>query len=485
MKEMNGLKKKAVSGVIWKGMERVLAQFVSMFVSIVLARILVPEDYSVISVVTIFFTFCNLFITEGINSALIQKKDSDELDYSTVLIINICAACILYIIMFFLAPTISVIYKNELLIPVTRVMALTFFINGYKAVLSAKISSDMQFKRYFWATFGGTALSAVVGIMMALNGLGAWALVAQQMTNSFVDSLILTFTTKIRFRLLFSIERFKRLFGYGGKIFVASIITTIYNEIKPLIVGTKFSTSDLAFYNRGESFPGIINSLISSTLTATIFPVMSKLQNDKTALRNVTTRYMSFSSFLIFPALLGFAAISDDFIRVVLTEKWLFASQYVKIFCVVYMLELIQSGNLNAIKALGRSDLILKMEIIKKVTYGFIIFIFIMFSDSPRMLACSAIVCNIFATIVNTYPNRKLIGYGYLDLCKDLLPNLLNSVIMYTVVSVMGKVQLNIYLLLLLQILVGGIVYITLSVVTKNKNVEYALCTIKQMKGKS
>lgn len=477
----SSLKKKTISGIIWKGLERSFAQIVSMVVSIVLARILLPEDYSVVSVVTIFFTFCNLFISEGINSALIQKKDSDELDYSTVLILNMGAAVLLYVIMFFSAPYIAKIYENDIIEPVVRVMALTFFINGYKAVLSAKISCDMQFKRYFWATFGGTLLSAVVGITMASKGFGAWALVAQHMTNSFVDSLILTFTTKIRFKLKFSAERFKSLFSYGGKIFFASIITTVYNEIKPLIVGTKFSTSALAFYNRGESFPSIINSLISATLTQTIFPAMTKLQDDRAALRNVTSRYISMMSFLIFPALLGFFAISDEFITVILTEKWLAAAQYVKVFCVVYMLELIQIGNINAIKALGRSDLILKMEVIKKVTYAIIIVLFVVFSESPLLLACSAILCNIVATIVNTYPNKKLIDYGYLDLFKDIIPNLINATVMCIVVMLVQRLSLNVYLMLVLKIFVGVIVYAFMVIITKNKSFKYLMNTIKQM----
>lgn len=481
MSNNDSLKKKTISGIIWKGLERSFAQIVSMVVSIVLARILVPEDYSVVSVVTIFFTFCNLFISEGINSALIQKKDADELDYSTVLVLNMGAAVLLYVVMFFAAPSIAKIYKNDIIEPVVRVMALTFFINGYKAVLSAKISSDMQFKRYFWATFGGTLLSAVVGITMASKGFGAWALVAQHMTNSFVDSLILTFTTKIRFKLKFSAKRFKSLFSYGGKIFFASIITTVYNEIKPLIVGTKFSTSALAFYNRGESFPSIINSLISTTLTQTIFPAMAKLQDDRVALRNVTSRYISMMSFLIFPALLGFFAVSDEFIVVVLTEKWLEAAQYVKIFCIVYMLELIQIGNINAIKALGRSDLILKMEIIKKVTYAIIIVLFVVFSNSPLLLACSAILCNVVATIVNTFPNKKLINYGYLDLFKDLIPNLINAAVMCAAVMLVERLNLNIYLMLIVKILVGVIVYAFMVIITKNKNFKYLLTTVKQM----
>lgn len=485
MQNIETIKKKTVSGILWKGMERCCAQLVSMVVSIVLARILLPEDYSVVSVAHIFFTFCNLFISEGINSSLIQKKNADDIDYSTVLVINMGVAILLYLIMFFIAPRIAQLYSNSLITPVIRVMALTFFINGYKAVLSAKISAEMQFKKYFMATIGGTVLSAIVGIVMALKGAGAWALVAQQMTNSFVDSVILTFTTRIRFKICFSFERFKGLFNYGGKIFFASIITTIYNQIKPLIVGIKFSASDLAFYNKGESFPSIINSLISSTLTATIFPAMTKLQDSKTAIRNITHRYICTMSYLIFPALLGFFAVSDNFVRVVLTEKWMAISPYIKVFCIAYILELIQIGNINAIKAIGRSDLILKMEIVKKTIYALIILFFVVLGSEPILLAVSTIVCNIVATVINIYPNRRLIGYGYVSLFMDILPNFIISVVMCVIVSLMNKIKLNIYLLFALQIVIGILLYLLLSVLTKNSNFEYVLNTIRQMVVKS
>lgn len=485
MSKQDSLKKKTVSGIMWKGLERSCAQIVSMVVSIVLARILIPDDYSVVSIVTIFFTFCNLFITEGINSSLIQKKDADDLDFSTVLVLNICSATVLYVIMFFASPYIAKIYHKEIISPVIKVMALTFFINGYKAVLSAKIASEMKFKKYFFATIGGTVISAFVGVFMAIKGRGAWALVAQHMTNYFVDSVILTFTTKIRFKFKFSIERFKNLFSYGGKIFFASIITTIYNEVKPLIVGTKFSTTDLAFYNRGESFPSIINGLISSTLTSTLFPAMAKLQDDKEALCNITHRYIRVMSYIIFPALLCFFAVSDNFIKIVLTEKWLFASPYVKIFCIVYLLELIQIANINAIKAIGRSDLILKMELIKKVSYAVVIIVFVVFSKSPIFLALSGIVCNIIATIVNVYPNRKLIGYGYLDLIKDLFPNAIIAVPMCIIVNLMNKLTINMYLLLILQMLTGMILYLLFSIMTRNENLKYVINTVFQLVKKS
>lgn len=479
MSEVKNLKKQTFNSMIWKFLERFCAQIVSTIVSIILARILMPEDYSVVSIVTIFFAFCNIFISGGINSALIQKKDADVIDYSTVLITNILISFILYFVMFFAAPYIANIYDKEILIPVIRVMSLNFFVSGYKAVLCAKVSSDLKFKKFFFATIGGTILSAGVGIGMAINGFGAWALVAQQMIGNFIGAVLLTFTTKIKLKAVFSFERFKVLFSFGGKLFLANIITTVYNELKPLVVGIKYSATDLAFYKKGETYPSLLNTLGNNTLSAVLFPAMSKLQDDKAALLKVVRRFLRVSSFFVFPLLLGFLAVSDNFIVVVLTDKWLPISPYLKIFCIVFMFNLIQIGNIQATQAIGRSDITLKTEIIKKVIYFIIVFIFIFFFDSSVLLAASEILCYIVATIVNVYPNKKLIGFKYRYLFADLLPNLITSSIMCICVLLMNMLNINIYLLFVLQVFSGAIIYIVLNLIIKNDSLFYLVKIFK------
>lgn len=467
------LRHKVFSGVMWKGLERVCAQFVSVFVSIILARILMPDDYSIVSIAAIFFSFCNLFISSGLNTALIQKKDADILDYSTVFTVSISIAAILYVAMFFFAPIIAGWYHKELITPVIRVLALTFFVNAYKSILSAKISSDMEFRKFFYSTIIGTVISALVGITMAVKGYGVWALVAQQMTNSVIDSAVLTFTTRVKFRFAFSCERFRPLFSFGGKIFLASIISTIYDECRPLIVGLKFSTTDLAFYNKGQSFPSLINSIGNNTLSSALFPAMAKEQENREHVLSMTRRFMKLSSFVVFPMMLGMLGIAESFVRVVLTEKWLPIVPYMRIFSVAFMLDLIQVGNLQAIRALGRGDLILKMEIIKKSSYAVVIVIAVILAKTPLLLASAGIVTSMIATAVNTYPNRKLIGYGFLQLFRDLIPNLLPAALMAGIVLFMNRLNLNMVLLVFLQLLVGGASYILLCAVFRNENLRY------------
>lgn len=470
--------------MIWKLSERLLAQLVSMVVSIVLARILMPEDYSLVGIVAIFFTFCNVFISGGLNNALIQKKDADELDYSSGLYLNLGVAAVLYLLVYVSAPWIARLYDKEILISLFRIMGLTFFVNAVKSVLSAYISSTLQFKKFFFSTIIGTAISAVVGITMAMRGYGAWALVAQEMTNSFLDTVILFATTKMKILFRFSVERVKKLFDYGWKILASSLISVLYDQINPLIVGLRFSAVDLAYYTKGNSFPSLLNSTISDSLAAVLFPVMVKVQDDKEEVLMITRKYVQVSSFVLFPVMIGFAAVADSFVRVVLTEKWLSAVPYVRIFCISYMFNLIQVGNLQAMKAIGRSDITLILEVVKKSSYFGIIFAFVFFSDSPEMLAVSSIVCTLVASVINTYPNKKLIGYSYSGLLADLLPNLLLALVMGICVLLVGRLEWSAIALLLVQILTGVVVYVFLSIVTRNKSFKYLLHFILRMLGK-
>ena len=471
--DSEGLKNKALNGTLWKYAERIGAQAVSLVVSIILARMLVPDDYSVVGIVAIFFNFSNVIISGGFNAALIQKKETDELDYSSVLSLTLVMSLIVYAVLFFCAPVIARIYDKDLLVPVIRVMSLVLFVNSFKSVLSAKVSRGLSFRIYFFSTLGGTLVSAVVGIVMAYRGFGPWALVAQQMTNSCIDTLILTISCRYRPSFRVSLSRLRALFGFGGRIYLTSIITVIYDEIKPLIVGIRFTTEDLAYYNKGKSFPWLLNSSITDTLSAVLFPVMSKVQDDKEAVRNMARRFMCTVSYVVFPLMVGLFAVADTFVSVVLTDKWLPIVPYIRIFSFSAMFNIIQVGNLQAIKAIGRSDISLKLEIIKKTSYFIVILLFVLFSDSPVVLAVSGIVTTVIASLVNAYPNRKLIGYGYRNQVADLLPNLILSVLMGAVVMLMNSIRINGIVLMILQIVVGVVVYVGLSIVTKNRNLKY------------
>lgn len=476
----NNLKKKALSGFFWTFCERFGAQLVSTVVAILLARILTPEDYAPISVVTIFFNLANVIVAGGLNTALIQKKDSTRTDFSTILYVSLGISVVIYIALFFTAPLIASAYEIPLLVPIIRVMAFTVIINAVKSILSAFISNTLQFKKLFFSTMIATAISAAIGITMALTGFGTWALIAQQMSNAIFSTACLFITTKFVPALTFSIKSFKQLFGYGWKIFLTSIIDEIYNQLNPLIVGLKFSSVDLSFYSKGQSFPLLLNTTSTHTLSSVLFPIIAKVQDDLSAVLAITRRYIRVASYIIFPLMSGFFAVSESFVRLILTEKWLPAVPYIQIFCVSYMFNIIQIGNLQTIKAIGRSDVSLILEIIKKSTYFIIIAIFVFFAKTPVVLAISSICCTAVAILVNTFPNRKLIGYKYRYQLADILPNLIISTIMLVVVLFMNKLPLPTAALFVLQIFAGAVIYIVLSIITKNENFKYLLNTVKQ-----
>ena len=476
----NNLKSKAISGVFWKFLERIGAQLVSLVVSIIIARILDPSDYSVVSLITIFFSFANVLISGGLNTALIQKKDTDINDYSSVLIISVIISLIIYLILFFMAPIIANFYNIKSITLIMRIMGLILPLTAVKSIWCAYISATLQFKKFFFATLGGTIVSAIVGITLAIKGAGAWALVIQQMTNTVIDTIILICTTKIKIVLKISFKKLKTLFGYGWKILVSSLIGTIYTSIVPLTIGIKYTDKDLSFYTKGNSFPSLISTTTTNTLSAVLFPTLSQFQDNKAALLKYTRLFIKISSFIVFPMMLGFFAVSKNFVLIILTEKWIEAVPYIKIFCIAYMFEMIHVGNCETIKAMGRSDVYLIIEIIKKIGYLVTIGLFLIFTNTPQQLAMAFCVCTTIALIVNSIPNQKLLDYKIKYQVIDLLPNLITATIMCICVILIGQLKINIYLLFIIQIVSGIIVYLGLNILIKNDSLMYLINFIKE-----
>ncbi len=478
----NKLKKQVIEGTIWKFLERLFAQGVTLVVSIIIARILSPEDYGVVSLVTIFFAFANAVISGGLNTALIQKKNADREDYDTVYSVSLITATAVYLILFFCAPLIANIYRNDLLVSIIRIMGISLPVYALKSIVCAYVSSELQFKKFFFATFGGTVVSAFIGIFMAVKGFGPWALVAQQVSNTFIDTLILFISTKLKLRFRITMDRFKSLFSYGSRILVSSLIGIAYSKLNPLFIGLKYTASDLSYYTKGESFPSALSSSITNTVSSVLFPFMSKCQDDREKLLQYTRRFIRLTSYFVFPMMMGLFAVSDTFIEVFLTHKWIDASFYIKIFCIDCMFGIIATGNCETIKAMGRSDIFLKMEIIKKTLYFLIIGLFIVFSDSPRQLAYSVILCTFVQIVVNSYPNTKLISYRIIDLLSDISLNLITSVAMCVSVIFIGRIELSSKLLLLVvQCVSGTAIYLFLSFVTKNENLRYTFDMVQNI----
>lgn len=473
----SNIKQKTVSNLVWRFAERCGAQGVAFIVSIVLARILSPSDYGTIALITVFITILQVFVDSGFGNALIQKKDADNLDFSTVFYFNIVFCFLLYGIMFFAAPWIAEFYNDTSLTLLIRVLSLTIVISGVKNVQQAYVSRTLQFKRFFWATLGGTLGAAVVGITLAYRGLGVWALVVQHLLNAAVDTVILWLTVKWRPKCCFSFKRLKSLFSYGWKMLVSSIIYTIYNDICQLIIGKVYSSSDLAYYNKGRQFPNLMVMNINSSIDSVLFPVMSDEQDDRMHLRAMTRRSIQISSYIIWPMMFGLAAVGRPLIHLLLTDKWMPAFPFLVVFCFSFGFLPIQTANLNAIKALGRSDLFLRLEIIKKTIGIFIVLVSMQFSTLA--IAVGVFIYTLIVSVINAFPNRTILQYSYLQQIKDIFPSFALSAVMGGCVYAFSYLPLNDVLILAVQCIVGVLLYIAGSALFRLDSYAYVKQTIK------
>ena len=413
-------KKSVIGNFIWRFAERCGAQLVTFIVSIALARILDPKDYGTIALVTVFTTILQVFVDSGLGTALIQKKDADDLDFSSVFYFNFIVCIILYVGMFIAAPYIALFYKDTTLTPVIRVISLTIVISGVKGIQQAYVSKNMLFKRFFFSTIGGTIFSAVLGIAMAYMGYGVWALVAQQLSNTAIDTLILWLTVKWRPKKMFSYERLKGLFSFGWKLLISSLLDTAYNNLRNLIIGKLYSSSDLAFYNQGEKFPKVIVMNINASIDSVLLPTMSVEQDNPERIKQMTRRAIKTSTYVMAPLMMGLAFCAEPIVRLVLTDKWIFCIPFLRIFCITYMFWPVHTANLNAINAMGRSDWFLRLEIIKKIV-GLAILLSTMWFGVMAM-AYSLLLSSVLSQIINSWPNRKLLKYGYLEQVRDFAP---------------------------------------------------------------
>ena len=471
--------KTVIQNFIWRFAERCGAQLVTFIVSIVLARILAPEDYGQIALIMVFTTIMQVFVDSGLGTALIQKKDADDLDFSSVFYFNFVVCLVLYIVMFVGAPFIARFYNDNSLTPIVRVISLTIVISGVKGIQQSYVSRNMMFKSFFYATLGGTIFSAFLGVAFAYMGFGVWAIVAQQLSNTAIDTFILWLIVKWRPKKMFSWERLKELLSYGWKLLASALLDTIYNNIRSLIIGKMYSSADLAYYDQGKKFPNVIVTNINTSIDSVLLPTMSSVQDDRAHVKAMTRRSIKTSTYIMAPMMMGLAFCAVPIVKLVLTDKWLPCVPFLRIFCITYMFYPIHTANLNAIKAMGRSDYFLKLEIAKKIVGLGLLFSTMWFG--VLAMAYSLLVNSVLSQIINSWPNRKLLNYGYLEQLKDILPGIALAVFMGFCVSLIGLLHLSNGITLLIQIPFGAAVYIGMSAILHLESYEYLLDMVRQL----
>ena len=469
--------KNVVNNFIWRFAERCGAQAVTLIVSIVLARILTPGDFGTVSLVMVFTTIMQVFVDSGLGTALIQKKDADDLDFSSVFYFNFAVCLILYAVMFMAAPLIAGFYNDTSLILIIRVISLTIIISGVKGIQQSYVSRNMLFKRFFFATLGGTIFSAFLGIGMAYAGCGVWSIVAQQLSNTAIDTLILWVTVKWRPKKLFSWKRLKGLLSYGWKLLISSLLDTVYNNLRNLIIGKIYTSADLAYYNQGDKFPKVIVTNINASIDSVLLPSMAGEQDHRDRVKSMTRRARKTSTYLMAPLMMGLMFCAEPVVKLLLTDKWLPCVPYLRIFCFTYMFWPIHTANLNAIKAMGRSDLFLKLEIVKKIM-GLTLLLLTM-RISVMAMAYSLIVSGICSQVINSWPNWKLLNYNYFEQLRDILPSIIIALIMGIIVYFVGFLRLPTIVILLIQVLTGAAIYIGVSALLHLEEFEYLFEMVK------
>ena len=471
--------KKVLVNLIWRFLERSGAQIVSFIVSIILARLLSPEHYGTIALVTVFISILQTFVDSGFANALIQKKDADDVDFSSVFYFNISSCVILYAVMFLSAPFIAGFYKIPELTAIVRVISLKLVLAGVKNVQQAYVSRNMMFKKFFYATIAGTIGAAAIGIVMAYMGFGVWALVAQQLFNVFASTVVLWVMVKWRPKKVFSFQRLKGLISYGWKLLAVSLMNNIYNEGRQLVIGKFYSPADLALYNKGRQFPDLFVKNINTSIESVLFPALSKVQDNPQSVKLMTRRAIRVSSYIMAPFMIGLALVSKPLITLLLTEKWIECVPFMQVFCLAFLIRPVSSANLNAMKAMGRSDLFLKIDIIK-IVVGIVLLIATI-SYGPLAVAYGFLASGIIGMFVNVKPNKELLKYGYIEQIKDLLNPIVPILSMIATVLLAGRIKFSPFIALSVQIPVGMITYIAVSALTKNESFRYVLALLKSL----
>lgn len=453
------LKKQAFVGVGWNAVGRFSTQGVSFILQIILARLLSPSDYGIIAMMAIFLQIAAVFVDSGFGKALVQKQNCEEKDYSTVFYYNLAVAIGVYVILFAIAPLVARFYKIDILTKVMRVASLVVITNALSIVQRTKLEKRIDFKSQTIVNFTSALLSGLAGIVMAYYGFGVWALCGQSILNSIFQLLLFYLFVRWHPKLVFSKESFREMFSFGSKILTASIISVIYSNLYAIVIGKKFTSEDLGYYSRAEQFAIFPSSNIGTIISGVAYPTLSKIQDDDEKLRNAYRKIIRYSSFVIFPLMIGLASVADPFIRALLGEKWAEAIPFLQILCFALTWDHLGTLNLNLLYVKGRSDLVLKLEIIKKV-----IAISILFASIPFgiiVMCCGRVLYGIIAFFINTHYTKKLIGLSLRQQVMDFFPYLFLSLGMGALVFFMcTHLTYSPIWTLIIGFIIGALVYV-------------------------
>lgn len=477
---VEGLKSKTVSGVLWSAVERFSLQGVQFLINIIMARILLPADYGMIGMLVVFLQISQLFIDGGFANALIQRKDRTEIDFSTVFYFNILVGALFYFLIFVSAPLISTFYNIPDLTNIARAVGLNLIISAFSAIHRVKLTIEVDFKTLSKISLIAAVLSGIIGVGLAYYGIGVWALVFQSLLNSLLLTLLSYYFCSWKPLLIFSIHSFKKLFSFGSKLLISNLMHAVYSNLYTIVIGRRFSAIDLGYYTRAEQFAIFPSANLNAVISRVTFPILSSIQDDDERLTAAYRKYIRLSSYLIFPLMVGLAVLAEPIIVLLLTEKWIGVVVLLQILCFDWIFDHLSGINLNLLYVKGRSDFALKLEIVKKTIATIILFISIPFGLIG--MCYGRVLYSLIATYLNTYYTNKLIGLSFMKQMKDIIPYFVLSLIMGGLCLLFISFVNNLILKVVLGVLVGFVLYLSLSIIFKIKSLYELINLVKNGK---
>lgn len=477
------MKNKVVKGLFWKLMENGGSQGVQFVIAILLARLLTPAEYGIVSIIMIFIVIANVVVQNGFSTALVQKRQADRVDFSSVCYFDLAVALVMYGLLYLAAPSIAGFYRIEELTAIVRVLSIVLFPGAVISVQTAYVSRNLEFKGLFLSTLAASLISGVISITMAYRGWGVWAMVGQQIAYYVSLMTVLFFTVTWKPELCFALDRIRGMFAFGWKLLCASLLDTVFNNLYGLLIGKIYNEELLGSYNRGEQFPKLIATNLGAAIQAVLLPAFSANQDDVGLVRQMMRRAIQLSSFAVLPMLLGLFAVADTLVLALLGERWLVCVPFLRIMCISYCFWPIHITNLQAINAVGRSDVFLKLEIVKKALSLLALVVGMQFSVTV-MVGLKAFQ-DFLCTFINAAPNKKLLGYSILHQWMDVMPSALLSAVMCAVVWYVGVLLpgMNPWVKLLAQIVSGVGTYGLLAWGFRMESFRYLLDMIKRRNG--
>lgn len=474
----DSLKSKTVKGVVWSSIERFSTQGVQFLIMIIMARLLTPKDYGLIGMLAIFLAVAQSLIDSGFSQALIRKQDRTDVDNSTVFYFNIVVSSALYLILFISAPFVADFYNQPELTSVMRVVCLGVILNSLAVVQRALFTVKIDFKTQAKASLSAAVLSGCIGIVLAYYGFGVWSLVVQQLLNLSVNTLLLWIFSKWRPIAVFSWKSFHELFAFGSKMLASGLLDTLYRNIYPIVIGKLFNASSLGHYTRAHQFSEFPSSNVTGIIQRVTYPILCGIQDETERLEAVYRKFLKLSAFIIFPLMIGLSSVARSFIYIVLGSQWVFCGQLLQIICFAMMWYPIHAINLNLLQVKGRSDLFLRLEIIKKILGITVLCITAPFG---LVVMCYGQIFNsIVALVINTYYTGKLINVGFIRQMKDLFPTILLSLTMFGAILLVNSfIEANMHRLII-GVLVGIIVYASGSYIFKFKELQTLFSLIRR-----